>query len=320
MDISTPDVSVVVPLYNEEESVDALHGEISAAAAGLGVDYEVLYVDDGSRDATLERLRAIADADPRVRVIRFRRNYGQTAAIQAGFDQAGGRVIVTLDGDLQNDPRDFALLLANIEEGYDVVSGWRRDRKDRMVSRRLPSLAANWLIGHLTGTRIHDNGCTLKAYRSDVVKKARLYAEMHRFLAPMMSLSGCRYKEVIVNHRARRFGYSKYGISRIWKVFLDLLTVKMLLGFITRPAAWFGLLALPFAAASLVAALGAGYLYLGLAPGRPYPIVFPSMAILFAVAAAHLLAVGMLAELVVKVGDFREKDAVLLMDGGGTPS
>jgi glycosyltransferase involved in cell wall biosynthesis len=320
-DMDALDVSIVVPLYNEEESVGALHREISAAAAGLGIDYEVLYVDDGSRDRTAERLRALADADPRVRVIRFRKNYGQTAAIQAGFDQAGGRVVITMDGDLQNDPADFALLLGEIAAGNDLVCGWRRERQDDLLTRRLPSQLANWLIGRLTGMRIHDNGCTLKAYRSDVVKKARLYAEMHRFLAPMMSLSGCRYKEVVVNHRARRFGQSKYGISRIWKVFLDLLTVKMLLGFITRPAAWFGLLALPFLAAACLAVLGSGYLYLTLAPGRPYPIVFPSMAILFAVAALHLLAVGMLAELAVTVGDFREKDAVLLLlDGGGVPS
>jgi glycosyltransferase involved in cell wall biosynthesis len=317
------DVTIVVPLYNEEESVEVLYREVSAAADRLGRSWELLLVDDGSTDGTAGRLRAICARDSRVRGLRFRRNYGQTAALQAGFDHAEGRVVITLDGDLQNDPNDFGLLLDTLDQGYDVVSGWRRDRKDKLISRRVPSLAANWLIGALTGVDIHDNGCTLKAYRSDVVKKARLYAEMHRFLAPMMSLSGCRYKEIVVNHRARRFGQSKYGISRIWKVFLDLLTVKMLLGFITRPAAWFGLLALPFAAASLAAALGAGYIYLiylQRTPGSPYPIVFPSMAILFAVAAAHLLAVGMLAELVVKVGDFREKDAVLLSDGGGTPS
>jgi glycosyltransferase involved in cell wall biosynthesis len=314
------ELSVVVPLFNEEESVAALHGEITAAAAGLGVAYEVLYVDDGSRDATAERLRAIAADDPRVRVIRLRRNYGQSAAIQAGFDQASGRVVITMDGDLQNDPADFGLLLGEIAAGYDLVCGWRYHRRDALLTRRLPSQLANWLIGRLTGVRVHDNGCTLKAYRSDVVKKARLYAEMHRFLAPMMSLSGCRYREVVVNHRPRRFGRSKYGISRIWKVFLDLFTVKMLLGFTTRPAAWFGLLALPFAAAALLAAAGAGYLYLSLAAGEAFPIVFPSMAILFAVAATHLVAVGMLAELVVKVGDFREKDAVLLLDGEGASS
>ncbi len=312
------DLSVVVPLFNEEESVGVLHEEISRAARALGRPYEVLYVDDGSHDATAERLREIATADPHVQVLRFRRNYGQTAALQAGFDQAEGAVIVTLDGDLQNDPADFALLLGWIDQGYDVVSGWRRDRKDKMVSRRLPSMAANWLIGRLTGMRIHDNGCTLKAYRREVVKKASLYAEMHRFLAPMMMLSGCTYREVVVNHRARRFGSSKYGISRIWKVFLDLLTVKMLLGFTTRPSAWFGLLSLPFLAGTLLALAVSAYSYATLQPGATYPMVFPSVTVLFAVACAHLNLLGMFAELVVKVGDFRENEAVLSrLDRGG---
>jgi len=317
---SDTDLSIVVPLFNEEESVDALHAEVSAAAGGLGIVYEILYVDDGSRDGTLARLRAIAARDPTVKVIRFRRNYGQTPAIQAGFDQAAGRVVITMDGDLQNDPKDFALLLANVEEGYDVVSGWRRDRKDRMISRRLPSLAANWLIGRLTGTRIHDNGCTLKAYRSEVVKRTKLYAEMHRFLAPMMSLTGCRTREVVVHHRSRQFGRSKYGMSRIWKVFLDLLTVKMLLGFITRPAVWFALLALPFLGGAALSGAAAAYSFVTLGPERSYPLVFPSITILLLAAAVHLLLVGMFAELVVKVGDFKEKETILhRIDSGGVP-
>jgi glycosyltransferase involved in cell wall biosynthesis len=315
------DLSVVIPLYNEEESVDALYEEVRAAADGLGKDYEVILVDDGSRDATVARLREIAERDPRVRIVRFRRNYGQTAALQAGFDQAQGRVVITLDGDLQNDPNDFGLLLETIEEGYDVVCGWRRDRKDKMLSRRVPSRAANWLIGVLTGTRIHDNGCTLKAYRLDIVRKARLYAEMHRFLTPMLALSGCRYKEVVVNHRARRFGRSKYGISRIWKVFLDLLTVKMLLGFITRPATWFGMLALPFLAGALLAFAASVYIHLRLPADAAYPLIFPAIAILSTVAFAHLILIGIFAELVVKVGDFKEKEAVLaVLDLGGSPS
>jgi hypothetical protein len=190
-----------------------------------------------------------------------------------------------------------------------------------MVSRRLPSMAANWLIGNLTGTRIHDNGCTLKAYRLEVVRKARLYAEMHRFLAPMMSLSGSRTKEVVVNHRARRFGKSKYGISRIWKVFLDLLTVKMLLGFTTRPALWFGLLSLPFLGGMLVALATSVYIHFVWTPSNEYPLIFPSATILFAFASLHLIVLGVLAELVVKVGDFKETEAVLAtVELGGNPS
>jgi glycosyltransferase involved in cell wall biosynthesis len=304
------DFSIVIPLYNEEESVEALYREVEAAASDLSDDYEILLVDDGSSDATPEKLRQLAARDPRVKVVRFRRNYGQTAALQAGFDHARGRIVITLDGDLQNDPRDFRLLLAEIEQGYDVVCGWRKDRQDH-ISRRIPSIVANWLIGRLTGTRIHDNGCTLKAYRADVIKKARLYAEMHRFMAPMMSLSGSRYKEVVVNHRARKFGRSKYGMSRIWKVFLDLLTIKMLLGFTTRPAVWFGLLSLPFLAGTLLALAVSVY---GAVFGVPWitdSMVMPSATLLFVFAFVHLLVVGLLAELVVKVGDFREIDALL---------
>lgn len=315
------EVSIVIPLYNEEESVDALHREVTAAAERLDREYELILVDDGSRDRTVEKLRSICERDPRVKVVRFRRNYGQTAALQAGFDQARGDVVITLDGDLQNDPNDFGLLLRHIDEGYDVVSGWRKNRQDKMISRRLPSMAANWLIGKLTGTRIHDNGCTLKAYRLEVVRKASLYAEMHRFLAPMMSLSGSRMKEVVVNHRARQFGKSKYGISRIWKVFLDLLTVKMLLGFITRPALWFGLLSLPFLIGMLLAFVTSVYVHLVWAPHNDYPLVFPSATLLFAFAFAHLIVVGFFAELVVKVGDFKEVEAVLAaVEPGGKES
>jgi glycosyltransferase involved in cell wall biosynthesis len=314
------DLSIVVPLYNEEESVAALYEEVRAAAEGLERSWELLLVDDGSTDETVSRLRGIAARDPRVRVIRFRRNYGQTAALQAGFDQAVGRVVITLDGDLQNDPADFGLLLATLDEGYDVVSGWRRDRRDKMLSRRLPSAVANWLIGRLTGVDIHDNGCTLKAYRAEVVKRARLYAEMHRFLMPMMSLSGSRWKEVPVNHRARRFGRSKYGISRIWKVFLDLVTVKMLLQFTTRPVKWFGILAFPFFVGMLLAFAASVAVHLHLSEAQKYPLVFPSIAILCAFAFAHLVIVGVFSELVVRTGDFRETDAVVASSHLGGPN
>lgn len=311
------DVSVVVPLYNEEESVEALYREVRAAADRLGKSWEVLLVDDGSTDGTFEKLRAVCARDPRVRGLRFRRNYGQTAALQAGFDHAEGAVVITLDGDLQNDPNDFGLLLDTLDQGYDVVSGWRRDRKDRLLSRRVPSLAANWLIGALTGVRVHDNGCTLKAYRAEVVKRACLYAEMHRFLTPMMSLSGSRWHEVAVNHRPRKFGRSKYGISRIWKVFLDLLTVKMLLGFTLRPAKWFAALSVPFLLGTLLAFAASVYIDLSVAPGHRYPLVFPAITLLCAFAFAHLLIVGLFSELVVRTGDFRPGDAaVSLLESG----
>ncbi|HSU80769.1 MAG TPA: glycosyltransferase family 2 protein [Thermoanaerobaculia bacterium] len=313
------EVTIVVPLYNEEESVEVLYQEVSAAADRLGRSWELLLVDDGSSDGTPGRLRAICARDPRVRAIRFRRNYGQTAALQAGFDHAEGAVVITLDGDLQNDPDDFGLLLGTLDQGYDVVSGWRRDRKDRLLSRRVPSVAANWLIGALTGVRIHDNGCTLKAYRAEVVKRARLYAEMHRFLIPMMSLSGSRWHEVAVNHRPRRFGRSKYGISRIWKVFLDLLTVKMLLGFTLRPAKWFAALSVPFLIGTLLAFAASVYIDLTVAPGQRYPLIFPAITLLFAFAFAHLLIVGLFSELVVRTGDFRPGETAISFPSEGSP-
>ncbi len=305
------DLSVVVPLFDEEDNVEPLYAELTAALGGAVGSYELVLVDDGSRDRTVERLRGICERDPRVKVLKFRRNYGQTAALQAGFDAARGRVVVTLDGDLQNDPRDIAAMLEEIDAGFDVVTGWRRDRKDVWLTRKLPSVAANWLIGWLTGVRIHDNGCTLKAYRRDVVKRARLYSEMHRFLAPMLSLSGCRYREVEVNHRARRFGESKYGLGRIWKVFLDLLTVKMLLRFATHPAAWFAILGFPFVVAGGVATVLSFYLYAVAPAGEPFEIVVPSIAALLVVAAANLVLFGMFAELVVRFGDYRETEPIL---------
>ncbi len=308
---ASPRLSVVVPLFNEEDNVEPLYQELTEALAGLSGGYELLLVDDGSSDRTVAHLRQVCERDPRVKALRFRRNYGQTAAIQAGFDAARGELVVTLDGDLQNDPRDIPAMLEEIEAGFDVVSGWRRDRQDVWLTRKLPSVAANWLIGRLTGVRIHDNGCTLKAYRRDVVKRARLYSEMHRFLAPMLSLSGCRYREVVVHHRARRFGQSKYGLARIWKVFLDLLTVKMLLRFATHPAAWFAIIGFPFVIAGGVATLLSIYLYLEAPAGEPFEIVVPAIAVLLVFAAAHLVLLGMFAELVVRVGDYRETEPIL---------
>jgi glycosyltransferase involved in cell wall biosynthesis len=309
MSSARPEVSVVVPLLDEEDNAELLHAEIRAAMEGSGRSWEVLYVDDGSTDATMARLRGLAAGDPHVGIVRLRRNYGQTAALQAGFERAVGRLVVTLDGDLQNDPADIPPMLAALDAGYHVVCGWRRARQDRLLTRTLPSRAANWLIGRLTGIPIHDNGCTLKAYRGEVVKRAHLYGDMHRFLAPMLSLSGCRYHEVVVHHRARRFGRSKYGLSRIWKVFLDLLTVKMLLRFITHPAAWFALLGFPWLLVGAASAAAAAWLY----ATRPEPpIVAPGVAVLALFAASHLLLAGIFAELVTRAGDYRETAPIVV--------
>ena len=234
------DLSVVVPVYNEEENVQGIHREVMAALGESGLDFELIMVDDGSTDGSYRLLREIAVNDARVKVIRIRRNFGQTAAMAAGFDAASGRVVIPMDGDLQNDPADIPRLMAKIDEGFDVVSGWRRDRKDAFLNRILPSLLANHFISGMTGIRLHDYGCTLKAYRREVLDGINLYGEMHRFVPALVSQVGARVTEIAVNHRPRRHGKSKYGIFRTLRVILDLLTVKFLLNYSTRPIQLFG--------------------------------------------------------------------------------
>ncbi len=246
------DLSIVVPVYNEEENIHGIHREVTAALDGTGIDFELILVDDGSTDGSFRNLREIAAADDRVKVIRFRRNFGQTAAMAAGFDAASGRVVIPMDGDLQNDPADIPRLLSKIDEGYDVVSGWRRDRKDAFLNRILPSILANRFISGMTGIRLHDYGCTLKAYRREVLDGINLYGEMHRFVPALVSQVGARVTELAVNHRPRLHGKSKYGIFRTLRVILDLLTVKFLLNYSTRPIQLFGRLGVYTLAASLL--------------------------------------------------------------------
>ena len=241
---AVPDISVVIPIRNEAPALKDLHREVTQTLAGWGRSYELIIVDDGSTDDGFEILARLAAVDPRLRVIRFRRNFGQTAAFAAGFDHARGRVIVTSDGDLQNDPRDIPSMVAALERGFDIVCGWRKDRRDAFVSRRLPSMIANRLISTATGVRLHDYGCSLKAFRAEVVKPLKLYGEMHRFLPAIASEQGVAIAEVVVNHRARPHGRSKYGIGRTIRVILDLLTVKFLLSYSTRPVQIFGLIGL----------------------------------------------------------------------------
>jgi glycosyltransferase involved in cell wall biosynthesis len=234
------ELSIVVPIYNEEENVRLLHERVSAALDASAIEFELILVDDGSSDGSYPLLKAVAEQDARVKVIRLRRNFGQTAAMAAGFDAASGRVIVPMDGDLQNDPADIPLLLAKIDEGYDVVSGWRRDRKDTFINRKLPSIIANRVISRQTGVHLHDYGCTLKAYRREVLDGINLYGEMHRFVPALASQVGARVTEIPVRHHPRQFGTSKYGISRTMRVILDLMTVKFLLTYSTKPIQLFG--------------------------------------------------------------------------------
>jgi glycosyltransferase involved in cell wall biosynthesis len=224
----TPDVSVIIPLHDEEPNVLPLHDELSHVLAGLGVEYELILVDDGSVDGTFERLAAVHARDPRARVIRFPRNFGQTAAFAAGFAHARGRLIVTSDGDLQNDPADIPRLLA-LAEHHDIVCGWRRQRKDDFLTRHVPSVVANWLLGLVSGIRLHDNGCSLKVFRAEVVKPLKLRPGMHRYLPALASQLGGRVAEVVVNHRPRRFGRSKYGLFRTFSVLSDLLQLRRLM-------------------------------------------------------------------------------------------
>ncbi len=235
------DVSIVVPVYNEEESVTHLIEEVHAAMDPTGKRYELVLVDDGSSDGTWRLLQRLAEADPALSLVRFRRNFGQTAAMQAGLDAARGLQIVTMDADLQNDPADIPMLLEKLDEGYDLVAGWRKYRKDPFLNRKLPSMLANSLISLATKVKLHDYGCTLKAMTSDVGKELRLYGEMHRFIPAVATWVGARILEVPVNHRARRFGSSKYGIGRTLRVVLDLITVRFIQNYLTRPMQVFGL-------------------------------------------------------------------------------
>ena len=299
------DISVVVPLYNEEESVNLLYDSITHVMNGLNRQYEIIFIDDGSTDTTFVRVKAIHQEDPRLKVIKFRKNYGQTPAMQAGFDHANGKIIVSMDGDLQNDPKDIPKFLEKIEEGYDIVCGWRKNRKDKLVTSKIPSKIANWLIGKVTGVKIHDNGCSLKAYKSATIKKTRLYSEMHRFIPAMTSIIGARYTEIVVNHHARRFGTSKYGLSRIWKVFLDIFTIKMLLGVSMTHGLWFGILSLPFLIVGTIFAIFSIKLYLNSQIYNSFPIIFPSISVLFFFLSAHMVLLGFLSEMILRTGDFK---------------
>ena len=295
-------LSIVVPLFNEVDNVIPLYRAISHVALTMGSSYELIFVDDGSDDGTVTKLKAIQESDSTVRVIRFRKNFGQTPAMRAGIQAARGAAIVTLDGDLQNDPADIPKLVAKIDAGYDLAIGWRKNRKDPSLSRTLPSRIANALIGWITGVRVHDSGCSLKAYRATTIKKIPLYSEMHRFIPVMSQLQGARIAEVVVSHHPRQRGQSKYGLSRIGKVLLDVVAIKMLISFRHQPLRWFCYLAAPFLVFSTIA----GSVYVaGRMSGAEPLLVSPIAFLLFTYMAVHLFCTGILAELVVRAGSRR---------------
>lgn len=302
-------LSIVVPVYNEEESVELLCEKLHESVSKIGRSYEVVLVDDGSKDNTWVKMKACAASYPNFRLIRLRRNFGQTAAMSAGFKESRGSVIITLDADLQNDPADIPLLLAKMDEGYDVVSGWRKNRKDTFINRKLPSILANWLISRITGVALHDYGCTLKAYTREIVDNLHLYGEMHRFIPALASWVGGHTAEVVVNHHARRFGKTKYGISRTFRVILDLLTVKFFLVYSTRPIQIFGKIAMALAVPGLLGIstltmihilyrfFGIGYESLALMIKSPFWLLSNFMLIFFGI---QLLSMGILAEIQIR--------------------
>jgi glycosyltransferase involved in cell wall biosynthesis len=293
------ELSVIIPLFNEEESIEPLYAKLIAVLSKLNKPFEIIFINDGSSDRSYEILSRLAAKDINLKVIQLRRNFGQTAAMSAGFDHARGKIIVPMDADLQNDPADIPLLLAKLDEGYDVASGWRKDRQDKEPLRILTSKLANWLIGLFTGVKLHDSGCSLKAYRAEILKGTRLYGEMHRFIPALANLMGAKICEVPVTHHPRAFGQSKYGFKRVLKVVLDLITVKFLADFSTKPLYMFGGIgAALFAGAVLAGAetLWERFTYGTFVHNNPVILI----AVFLGILSINFVMMGLLAELIVR--------------------
>ena len=294
-----PYLTVVIPVLNEAENLPILAERLTDALEKLGRTYEIIIIDDGSRDASFTILTDLARANPHLRVVRLRRNFGQTAAFSAGFDRARGEVVVTLDADLQNDPADIGMLLERIDAGYDVVSGWRAHRQDPFLNRRLPSIIANWIISRVTGVHLHDFGCSLKAYRTEVLSEIRLYGELHRFIPAIASWQGVAVTELPVHHAPRQFGKSKYGIGRTLRVILDLITIRFLLSYGTRPMQIFGLFGLILSGLGMLTGVYLTYtklVYNESIGNRPLLL----LAVLLIVVGMQLISMGLVGELVVR--------------------
>ncbi|MBA3631911.1 MAG: glycosyltransferase family 2 protein [Acidobacteria bacterium] len=296
---TAPELSLFLPVLNEEDNLRPMHAQIQEALNLLGKTVEVIYVDDGSTDKSLQILREIAAEDSRVRVISLRRNYGQTAAMSAGIDAANGEILIPMDADLQNDPKDIARLLEKLDEGYDVVSGWRKNRQDKLISRKIPSQIANKIISIIGGVPLHDYGCSLKAYRHDVIQDVKLYGEMHRFIPIYASWAGARVTEIPVDHHARTMGKSKYGISRTIKVIFDLITIKFMASYQTKPIYVFGTFGLLAFLISMIAGVWA--LFLKLVEGVSFILTpLPIIAVVMLAISVQFFLMGLLAELLVR--------------------
>ncbi len=295
----TPLISVVIPVFNEAENLPKLLESVHASLEQMGKPFEVIIIDDGSTDESAKILKELKERYPRLKIVIFRRNFGQSAAMTAGFDLAKGEVVVSMDGDLQNDPSDIPLLLEKLQQGYDIVSGWRKDRKDTFISRTLPSRIANWLIGRTTGIKLHDYGCSLKAYKREIAKNLLLYGELHRFIPVLASLQGARYAEVVVKHHPRSRGKSKYGIGRTYRVMLDLLLMLFFQKFATRPLQFFGLTGGLMLTSGVIIELYLTFikLFMGRDIGnRPLLI----LGVLLVISGLILVGIGLLAELIIR--------------------
>ncbi len=294
------DLSIIVPIYNEEDNIQRFYDELTAVLDPLGLEYEIICADDGSQDRSFTLLKQLAQEDPRVKVIRFRRNFGQSAGFSAGFDYARGDIVITIDADLQNDPSSIPDLLEKMSEGYDMVSGWRKDRKDDFLTRKLPSKIANWLISRTTGVNVHDRGCSLRAHRKEIVKEINLYGELHRFIPDMAAWVGASMAEVPVAHRPRMYGQSKYGIGRTFRVILDLITVRFLQGYSTRPIHIFGKWGLGFGTLGVLLAVWLSFqkLVLGQSIGNRPALILSVLLILVGI---QLVSIGLLGEMTVRI-------------------
>jgi len=293
-------LSIVVPIYNEQENIDPLYSEITAAVEGKYRDVEIIFIDDGSPDGSLLKLKALNKKDKRVKIIRFRKNFGQSTAISAGFDYCNGDVVVTLDGDLQNDPADIPTVVEKLIEGYDIVNGWRKNRKDKFLTRRIPSFLGNKLISFITKVKLHDYGCTLRGFKRDVVKNLTLYGEMHRYIPAIASRMGIMSVEIPVNHRERKFGRSKYGLGRTFRVVLDLISLKFLLSFSHRPLQIFGGLGIIMMFCGFVS--GAYLTYIKYFKGEAIadrPLLFFTVLTLFL--GFQLITLGLIAEMLTRI-------------------
>jgi len=298
---SYPQISIVVPFYNEQDNIDELYQSLTEVLAGLRVAYELIFIDDGSRDNTYQILMKLYQKDKNVQIIKLKRNFGQTAALQAGFDFAQGEIIISMDGDLQHDPHDIPLLLSKMEEGYDIVSGWRKIRKDNFLSRKLPSWAANRIMRSLSGVKIHDFGTTFKAYKKEVMRGLHLYGELHRFIPALISRTGVKIAEVPIKNIVRQKGRSKYGLSRVRRVLLDLLTVKFIISFIDRPLQFFGLVGLGLGSIGFTIAfiLTLGFYFFGWSARENLGNLLLSVFLM--VVGIQLIMTGLLAEVISRI-------------------